>query len=318
MNFPAPTSNVRLEQLAAALRPELRPLRQRARPCSRPARRATTASPSTPPARLQPTGQTTLSLRLERPEQRPDRAAQRARPRAWFLTTPSSNYDPANPSSVTTPGHGRSEPRERPHGRVHGWRRSRADAQLRRRHQLHPSQVRSISPRHSASASRATRYSPVILQRGCGNIVDGSPTCDQASYTGTYFVRGAALPAATVRRNYGSYDTFDGVQLTARKRFSQRWMMSANLAINTGTHYDPEPTRDYTDPTNIAFQNGARTSVVPWSTKFSGALRAAVGYLGSGLSTYRSGFTYNTNDPVAEPSQQPRNGQRPAAGQQRV
>ena len=138
-------------------------------------------------------------------------------------------------------------------------------------------------------------YSPVSFSAACGNIVDGSPTCDQASYTGTYFVRGAALPAATVRRNYGSYDTFDGVQLTARKRFSQRWMMSANVAINTGTHYDPEPTRDYTDPTNIAFQNGARTSVVPWSTKFSGLYALPWDISISGLVDYRSGFTYNTN-----------------------
>jgi hypothetical protein len=138
------------------------------------------------------------------------------------------------------------------------------------------------------------QYSPVTFTANCGNIVNGVPTCDQASYTGTYFVWGSALPAATFRRNYGSYETYDGVELTARKRYSQRWMMAANLAFNTGTHYDPVPTRDYTDPTNIAFQDGARTSVTPWSGKVSALYALPWDVSVSGLLDVRSGFTYNT------------------------
>ena len=243
---------------------------------------------------LQPTGLTTLryawtDLNSDLTVQRNELDLARG-----FLTTPSSNYDPLNPSSVTTPA--TVDPN------LENSRTFEVTAGVD--HELMNNFAVGFSYIHRKYDDLAAtfrvgvssdEYSPVSFSAACGNIVDGSPTCDQASYTGTYFVRGAALPAATVRRNYGSYDTFDGVQLTARKRFSQRWMMSANLAINTGTHYDPEPTRDYTDPTNIAFQNGARTSVVPWSTKFSGLYALPWDISIAGLVDYRSGFTYNTN-----------------------
>ena len=243
---------------------------------------------------LQPTGLTTLryawtDLNSDLTVQRNELDLARG-----FLTTPSSNYDPLNPSSVTTPA--TVDPN------LENSRTFEVTAGVD--HELMNNFAVGFSYIHRKYDDLAAtfrvgvssdEYSPVSFSAACGNIVDGSPTCDQASYTGTYFVRGAALPAATVRRNYGSYDTFDGVQFTARKRFSQRWMMSANLAINTGTHYDPEPTRDYTDPTNIAFQNGARTSVVPWSTKFSGLYALPWDISIAGLVDYRSGFTYNTN-----------------------
>lgn len=70
--------------------------------------------------------------------------------------------------------------------------------------------------------------------------------------------------------------------------------MAANLAVNTGTHYDPMPTRDYTDPTNIAVENGKRANVVPWSAKLSALYALPWDVSISGLLDTRSGFTYNT------------------------
>ena len=242
---------------------------------------------------LQPTGLTTLryawtDLNGDMVVQRPELDLARG-----FLTTPSSNYDPLNPSSVTTPATvdpnlDNTRTTEFTAGFDHELMRNFAvgATYIHRKYD-------SLIAAFRVGVSSA-EYSPVEFTAACGNIVDGAPTCDQPSYTGTYFVRGSALPAATIRRNYGSYDTFDGVELSARKRFSNRWMMAANLAVNTGTHYDPEPTRDYTDPTNIALQNGARTSVAPWSTKFSGLYALPWDVSVSGLFDYRSGFTYNT------------------------
>jgi hypothetical protein len=66
------------------------------------------------------------------------------------------------------------------------------------------------------------------------------------------------------------------------------------LLGDTGTHYDPEPTRDYTDPTNIAVENGKRTSVAPWSGKVSALYALPWDMSLSGLLDVRSGFTYNT------------------------
>jgi TonB dependent receptor len=66
-----------------------------------------------------------------------------------------------------------------------------------------------------------------------------------------------------------SYTTFDGIELTARKRFSQKWMMAANYSYNTGKQSAPVPTRDYLDPTNHDTTEGKATSVTPWTAKIS-------------------------------------------------
>jgi hypothetical protein len=243
---------------------------------------------------LQPTGLTTL--RYAWTDLNGDLTVQRAELdlARGFLTTPSANYDPLNPSSVTTPATvdpalENTRTTEFTAGVDHEVMRNFAVGAT----YIHRKYDDFIAAFRAGVSSN--EYSPVTFTAACGNIVDGTPTCDQPSYTGTYFVRGAALPAATIRRNYGSYETYDGIEITARKRFSGRWMMSANLAVNTGRHYDPEPTRDYTDPTNIAVQHDARTSVAPWSTKFSGLYALPWDMSISGLLDYRSGFTYTTN-----------------------
>ncbi|HEX2456910.1 MAG TPA: TonB-dependent receptor [Vicinamibacterales bacterium] len=210
-----------------------------------------------------------------------------------FLTTPTSNYNPADPSSVTTPATidpnlENARTQEITAGVDHELMRNFAvgATYIHRKYDQFASAFR--------VGVTSEEYSPVTFTRNCGNIVDGSPTCDQPSYSGTYFVRGSSLPAATFRRNYGSYETYDGVELSARKRYSQRWMMAANLAVNTGKHFDPVPTRDYTDPTNIAVENGKATSVVPWSAKVSALYALPWDVSVSGLLDIRSGFTYNT------------------------
>lgn len=205
-----------------------------------------------------------------------------------FLSTPSSNYNPANPSSVTSPA--TIDPN------LENSRTNEITAGID--HELMQNFAVGVTYIHRKYDQQAgtfrvgvtsESYSPVTFTAACGNA-----SCDQPSYTGVYYVRGSSLPAQTLRRNTGVYDTFDGVQFSARKRFSQRWLMSANVAINDGTHHESVPTRDYTDPTNHDKQDGKRTSVVPWSSKISALYSLPWDISVSGLLDIRSGFTYNT------------------------
>lgn len=232
-----------------------------------------------------------------------------------FLTTPSSNYNQANPSSVIVPV------TVDPNLENAGTQEFTAgvDHELMRGFAVGATYIHRKYDQFANTfrvGVSSDEYSPVSFTAACGNIVNGTPTCDQASYTGTYFVRGAPLPAAQFRRNTGQYETYDGVELTARKRFSQRWMMSASYAVSTGTHYDPEPTRDYTDPTNIAVENGKRTSVAPWFGQNLGAVRATVGYVPLGTPRRALRLHVQHDDSFADPSQQSRYGLGQAPGQQ--
>jgi hypothetical protein len=91
-----------------------------------------------------------------------------------------------------------------------------------------------------------------------------------------------------------SYTTFDGIELTARKRFSQKWMMAANYSYNTGKQSAPVPTRDYLDPTNHDTTEGKATSVTPWTAKISALCSLPWQMSISGLADIRSGKPYNT------------------------
>jgi len=80
------------------------------------------------------------------------------------------------------------------------------------------------------------------------------------------------LPATTILRNDGQYRNYNGIEFTARKRFSNKWMAMGALTYNDTRYFWPEPTRDYLDPTNIEQQNGAQVGTlnVRWVGKLSG------------------------------------------------
>src|SRR5262249_53387749 len=135
----------------------------------------------------------------------------------------------------------------------------------------------------------SAEYAPMSFTKACGNS-----SCDQPGYTATFFQRATALPAATILRNDGTYTVYQGVELTARKRFSNRWMMNASFTYDHGIFWEPQADRDYLDPTNVALVNGKPDGVVPWIFKLSGlyALPWDVGV--SAFWNSRSGVTYNT------------------------
>ena len=74
----------------------------------------------------------------------------------------------------------------------------------------------------------------------------------------TYFNPVRTLPTATVLTNQPDYwRGYQGIELTARRRLTNAWMLNASVSYNdTRAHYDSR--RAYEDPTNIENLDGAQ------------------------------------------------------------
>lgn len=217
---------------------------------------------------ISPTGQTTLSYFWN--DTNSDRVIQRAELdfARGFRATPSANYDPSNPASVTTP--------------------ATVDPNLENDitdefvasidHELMPDLAVGVSyiwrKYHNFQASyrdvTSASYSPVTYVDACGNS-----SCSQPSYTGTYYQRVDALPVATQLRNDNTYRDYNGIEITARKRFSNKWLMNSSFTLNNTVINYPR-VEDYStsaDPTNFDYINGSDSSGLNgarWTAKLSG------------------------------------------------
>jgi hypothetical protein len=114
--------------------------------------------------------------------------------------------------------------------------------------------------------------------------------------TATYYDLAPGLsrpPNIVTLRNYGFYRDYHGVELTARKRFSNRWMLNGSLTLNSSTqHYTPD---SYNDPTNIEYLDGFVGSSLDteWLIKLGGMYQFGWGINASAFVTGRDGFLYN-------------------------
>ncbi len=71
----------------------------------------------------------------------------------------------------------------------------------------------------------------------------------------TYFVPDLSVPSTTLLTNQNYRRDFNGVEMTARKRMSNRWMMNTSFTYNsTLVHYGAS--NAYQDPTNISLREG--------------------------------------------------------------
>jgi hypothetical protein len=215
-----------------------------------------------------------------------------------FRTTPSSNYDPNNPSSVVTP--------------------TTVDPDLANdtTNELIASFEREVMPDFGVGISYIHRrygdmqdtfrngvlsasYSPVTFTRSCGN---GS--CDQPAYSGVYYQRATALPTPSTLRNYDYYRNYNGVEVTARKRFSQRWLMNSSFTFNRTRFFYPN-INDFSnrtttgDPTNYDLQNGRDSSGTSgingprWILKLSGMYALPWGMSVAAFFNVREGIQFN-------------------------
>ena len=220
-----------------------------------------------------------------------------------FLTTPSSNYNPANPNAVTTPA--TVDPNLK--NDITDEFIASLDHELmpnfgvgvsyiyRNYHQFQGT-YRSDPRDTTASYSQAVTFTVA-----CGNTVNGALTCPQSSYTGTYYQRPTAtgaLHSATILRNNTQYNTFNGVELTARKRLAHKWMMNSSLVWNHQLHFEPNADTDYLDPTNhqpveliSGFESGSRNGA--WVGKISGLYQFPWGINGAANFNGHSSFPMN-------------------------
>ena len=238
---------------------------------------------------LSPTGSTTL--RYGWSDRNGDLVVQRdelefAR---GFLATPTSNYNPENPSAVTTPA--TVDPNLE--NDITDEFIAGIDHELMNNFGVGVSYIyrkyHNFQDTYRVGPT-SDEYSPVTFTAACGNS-----SCSQPSYTVVYYQRPTALPAQTILRNDTEYRLYHGVEFTARKRFSNRWMMMGAFTYNDTRYYYPNPTIDYLDPTNIEQQNGAQVGTlnVRWVGKLSGLYALPYDMSVSAFWNFRQGFPFN-------------------------
>src|SRR5262249_46090847 len=98
--------------------------------------------------------------------------------------------------------------------------------------------------------------------------------------------------------------TYHGIEATARKRFSQHWLMNASLTVNRTRFYYPT-IDDFSfgsttgDPTNYDMQNGRDSSGTaglngpPWIPKLSGMYALPWGMSAAAFLNAREGIQFN-------------------------
>ena len=155
----------------------------------------------------------------------------------------------------------------------------------RKYHQFYSSGVRYLD-------STANYTGPVAFTAACGNT-----TCDAASYT-EYYWNGPAQHTNTLAENNTEYTKYSGVELTARKRLSNRWMMNGSYVYNHQRLYDVTPSLDYLDPTNrlptdfiSGYESGTRNG--PHVFKLSGMYQLPWDIVAAAFFNAHSNFPFN-------------------------
>jgi hypothetical protein len=147
--------------------------------------------------------------------------------------------------------------------------------------------------RYLDSTSEYLSGGPQTFTAPCGNSL-----CSQASYTGVYYNISAAQHSNTIQENIGEYRVYDGLELTARKRMSHRWMMTTSYVYNRELNYMPLANIDYLDPTNHSpvdfvngYEDGTRNS--PHVFKLSGLYQFPFDINASANFNAHSNFPFN-------------------------
>jgi hypothetical protein len=150
-----------------------------------------------------------------------------------------------------------------------------------------------------------SQFSPVNFTTACGNT-----SCEQTSYTGTYYTLASALPGSRVETNQDFRRIFHGLEFTARKRMSNKWMLNGSLTLNSATYSAPPEGYQDTiapdifavaalpmDPTNREFIEGEQTLIngTRWIAKVSAMYQLPWGINLAGTLNAREGFPFIPN-----------------------
>ena len=151
----------------------------------------------------------------------------------------------------------------------------------------------------------AQQFRPASFTAACGNA-----SCAQPSYTAAYYVLDAPLAGTRVEMNQDFRRVFHGLEMTARKRLSHRWMLNGSLTLNSATYNSPPAGYQDTingdifaaaslpiDPTNRGFIQDEQTLIngTRWVAKLSGVYQLPWGVNVAGTVNARQGFPFIPN-----------------------
>ena len=87
-----------------------------------------------------------------------------------------------------------------------------------------------------------------------------------------------------------NYQIYHGVDITATKRFSNRWQMQSALTLQVNPNYFPDGSASFINPTNRPFQEGVST-IEPWIFKLQGSYTLPWDIIASGNLNMYDGAT---------------------------
>jgi hypothetical protein len=87
-----------------------------------------------------------------------------------------------------------------------------------------------------------------------------------------------------------NYQIYHGVDITATKRFSNRWQMQSALTLQVNPNYFPDGSATFINPTNRPFQEGVST-IEPWIFKLQGSYTLPWDIIASGNLNMYDGAT---------------------------
>jgi hypothetical protein len=149
------------------------------------------------------------------------------------------------------------------------------------------------------------QFQPVTFTANCGNL-----TCESPTYTATYYQLPSPIAGSRVETNQDFRRIFDGLEVTARKRMSDKWMLNGSVTLNRATYNAPPEGYQDTiagdifgvaalplDPTNREFIEGQQTLIngTRWVAKLSGLYQLPWGVNVAGTLNARQGFPFIPN-----------------------
>jgi hypothetical protein len=124
----------------------------------------------------------------------------------------------------------------------------------------------------------------------------GNANCGDASYAVRFFELPFTIPSPSLVVNQAFHRSFNGFEIAATKRMSNRWMLNASIALNAATSHWEDGEHAFVDPTNVAFSDGrdALAQNARWVGKLAGLYSLPWQDINlSGTLNTREGFPFN-------------------------
>jgi hypothetical protein len=168
------------------------------------------------------------------------------------LTTPTGNWDPKNPTSVSTAN--TVDPNlknDRVNEFIIGFERQIGGRFATGINYIYRNYDRfNWTPLNGVSNSGSDYSALTFTPTAATCPAAQTPRCDTVTYYNPNFF----LPAPNTLTNQPFHRTFSGIEVNASKRMSNRWLLDASFTFNSAIqHYE---SGSFQDPTNISLRDG--------------------------------------------------------------